>query len=338
MIRYSYAITDFRNFLQGLAALVKSELVEGRLNLPASLGKGYIQVIELPNGLQALVSDMTLAQDFLIERSKSSTEYYVLNCDIVTNNRKLYVDVDDDRMERKGDDLSVMYLLSFLSDMNQFATAGTNFSSVKVLISREWLAQYLRIEQLEQVLQRYLALKARSVHIREIDYETRVLMNEILHPDENSPVGAAYFQNRLMMVVENFFSWMYDQLSVTELQIRMTREDIDQMIKVEEILMKDLSNAPTIKELSVIAAMSPSKLKKQFKDVYGMPIYEYFQKIRMQKARDLLMEGNRTIKAVGMELGFSNLSNFSLAFKKEHQVLPSELLKMTQLEKIDKLN
>ena len=336
MIRYSYAITDFHNFLKGLSTLVKTDVEGGRLDIPPMLGKGYMQVFDLPNGLQAMVSDISLSQDFLIERSKSNTEFYVLNCDIVTNSRQLYVDVDEDRMERKGDDLAVMYLLSFLSDLNQFASAGTRFSSVRVLISREWLGRYLKIDQLDQVLQRYLALKAKSVHIREIDYETRVLMNEILHPDQQSPVGAAYFQNRIMMMVENFFTWMYDQLSVTELQIRMTREDIDQMMKVEEVLMKDLSHAPTIKELSVIAAMSPSKLKKQFKDVYGLPVYEYFQKIRMQKARDLLLEGNRTIKAVGMELGFSNLSNFSLAFKKEHQLLPSELLKISQLEKIDK--
>lgn len=311
-------------------------MIEGKLVFPSFLGNGYMQFIDLPNGLQALISDFSLEQDFLIERSKSDTEFYVLNCDIVTNSRKLYIDVDNDRMERKGDDLAVMYLLSFLSDMNQFATGGTKFSSVRVLISRDWLGQYLKIEQLDQVLQRYLALKSKSVHIREIDYETRSLMNEILNPDTSSPVGAAYFQNRIMMMVENFFTWMYDQLSVTELQIRMTREDIDQMIKVEEVLMKDISHAPTIKELSVIAAMSPSKLKKQFKDVYGMPIYEYFQKLRMQKAHDLLMEGNRTIKAVGIELGFSNLSNFSLAFKKEHRVLPSELLKMSQLGRIDK--
>jgi AraC-like DNA-binding protein len=77
--------------------------------------------------------------------------------------------------------------------------------------------------------------------------------------------------------------------------------------------------------------MSPSKLKKQFKDVYGMPIYEYFQKNRMQKAREMLLEGNRSVKAVGMELGFSNLSNFSLAFKKEFDELPSELLKSNAL-------
>ena len=331
MIRYSYAITDFHQFLNGFATQVNADVKEGKLDLPDSIGKGYMSVIDLPNGLQAIISDFILSTDLLIERSKSNTEFYVLSCDVVSNNRNLYVDVDDESMERTGDDLAVMYLLSFLSDLNQFATAGTHFSSVRILINREWLARYLKIEQLDQVLQRYLALKAKSIHIREIDFETKALLGEILHPDEHSPVGLAYFQNRIMMMLENFFTWMYNQLSVTELQIRMTREDIDQMIKVEEILMKDLSSAPTIKELSRYAAMSPSKLKKQFRDVYGLPVYEYFQKLRMQKAKEFLLEGDKTVKAVGMQMGFSNLSNFSLAFKKEHKLLPSEVLKSRHL-------
>jgi AraC-like DNA-binding protein len=300
------------------------------LTLPESIGHGYLKSVDLPNGLQALIGNFTLHQDLLIERSKTNMEYYVFICDRVTNHKKLYVDVDQDRMEGKGHRMEVMYLLSFLSDLNQFASAGTHLESVRVIISREWLARYLRIDQLENVLQRYLSLKAKSIHIREMDFETKTLMNEILNPPDVSPVETAFLQNRIMMMVENFFSWMYDQLSVMEMQIHMTRDEIEQMMKVEESLTGDLSNETTIKQLSVQAAMSPSKLKKQFKDVYGFPIYEYFQKKRMEKARAMLLEGNRTIKAVGRELGFSNLSNFSVAFRKEHQLLPSELLKIRE--------
>ena len=120
-------------------------------------------------------------------------------------------------------------------------------------------------------------------------------------------------------------------MSVNGLRIRMSREEIEQMMRVEEQLLASLSEPPTISQLARDAAMSPSKLKKQFKDVFGLPVYEYFQKKRMQKARELLLEGNRSIKSVGMELGFSNLSNFSMAFRKEFGKLPSEMLKSLAL-------
>jgi AraC-like DNA-binding protein len=124
---------------------------------------------------------------------------------------------------------------------------------------------------------------------------------------------------------------MYQQMSVTELKIRMNREEIEQMLKIEELLLADMAKAPTINQLAREAAMSPSKLKKQFKDVFGQPIYEYYQKKRMQKARELLQEGNRSVKSVGIEMGFANLSNFSLAFRKEFGELPSDVIKSLPL-------
>ena len=47
----------------------------------------------------------------------------------------------------------------------------------------------------------------------------------------------------------------------------------------------------------------------------------------MQKARIMLLTGEHSIKDVGYTLGYANLSNFTLAFKKEFKMLPSDLLK-----------
>jgi AraC-like DNA-binding protein len=41
----------------------------------------------------------------------------------------------------------------------------------------------------------------------------------------------------------------------------------------------------------------------------------------------LLKTGNFSVKQVGMTIGFSNLSNFAKAFKKEFGILPKEMLK-----------
>jgi AraC-like DNA-binding protein len=83
---------------------------------------------------------------------------------------------------------------------------------------------------------------------------------------------------------------------------------------------------PTIKELAREAAMSESKLKKIFKTVYGLPPYEYYQRQRMEKARLMLLSGNYSVKDIGYTLGYANLSNFTLAFKKVFGKVPSQLL------------
>ncbi len=331
MIRFRFALTTFQELLQEMSETLSAPLQDDTLFLPASAGSGYMKAVSLPNGLEAFIGDFTIKQDLLWERVRFNKEFYVFICDKAEHVKKFVVDIDQDRLEKKDAQFSAMYLLSYLSDLSQFATAGTHISTLRVILNKDWLAKYLRIDQLDEVLQRYLALKSKSVHVRDFDFDSQQLINEILHPDKDSPVEKAFVQNRIMMLLENFFSWLYQQMSVMELKIKMSREEIDQITVVEQELLSNLAQAPTISQLARQAAMSPSKLKKQFKDVYGSPIYEYFQKNRMQKAREMLLEGNRSVKAVGMELGFSNLSNFSLAFKKEFDELPSELLKSSAL-------
>nr|MBP9215318.1 helix-turn-helix transcriptional regulator [Chitinophagaceae bacterium] len=91
--------------------------------------------------------------------------------------------------------------------------------------------------------------------------------------------------------------------------------------------LKDFSVVPPgIPKLARMAAMSPSKLKTSFRDVYGLPIYQYFQKHRMNKAKAMLLSQKYNVREVGIDVGFSNLSNFAKAFKKSFDQLPSDIL------------
>jgi len=101
---------------------------------------------------------------------------------------------------------------------------------------------------------------------------------------------------------------------------------IKRMMQVESILVSNLSvSPPTIPALARTAMMSETKLKNLFKMIYGMGLYEYYQKNRMLRARQLLKSKRYSVKETGMALGFKNLSNFTIAYKKEFNSLPSEM-------------
>jgi AraC-like DNA-binding protein len=46
----------------------------------------------------------------------------------------------------------------------------------------------------------------------------------------------------------------------------------------------------------------------------------------MNKAKAMLLSKKYNVKEVGMDLGYSNLSNFAKAFRKSFDQLPSDLL------------
>jgi AraC-like DNA-binding protein len=77
-----------------------------------------------------------------------------------------------------------------------------------------------------------------------------------------------------------------------------------------------------------MALMSATKLKNIFKKAFGMSMYEYYQKNRMHKAKELLCSGKYSVSQVGVMIGYRNLSNFSNAFKKEFNYLPKDFNKI----------
>jgi AraC-like DNA-binding protein len=58
-----------------------------------------------------------------------------------------------------------------------------------------------------------------------------------------------------------------------------------------------------------------------------MKLYEFYNRNRLETAKEMLKTGNYSVKQVGYNIGFSNLSNFAKAFKKEFGLLPKDMMK-----------
>jgi AraC-like DNA-binding protein len=61
-----------------------------------------------------------------------------------------------------------------------------------------------------------------------------------------------------------------------------------------------------------------------------MKLYEFYNRNRLEKAKEMLKTGHFSVKQVGYDIGFSNLSNFAKAFKKEFGLLPKDMLRSKQ--------
>ena len=99
------------------------------------------------------------------------------------------------------------------------------------------------------------------------------------------------------------------------------------MRHIEQILSSRLEGFPSLESLAQEVFMSTSKLKTLFKEVYGFTLYDYYNKNRLQRAKEMLVTGQYSIKQAGCEIGFSNLSHFAKAFKKEYGVLPRDMVR-----------
>jgi len=84
-----------------------------------------------------------------------------------------------------------------------------------------------------------------------------------------------------------------------------------------------LSSPPTIEQLARETGLNQLKIKQGFKVLFGTTTYGLFQRERMERALTLLQTNSVTETA--SLLGYSNISHFSSAFRKQFGVLPSRV-------------
>nr|WP_281350356.1 AraC family transcriptional regulator [Fulvivirga lutimaris] len=85
-------------------------------------------------------------------------------------------------------------------------------------------------------------------------------------------------------------------------------------------------DVPNIETLASLASMSTTKFKLLFKQLFGSSPIQYHHKIRMEYAKDELITKRKTPTELSYEFGYSHPSNFTTAFKKYFNELPSNYL------------
>lgn len=104
----------------------------------------------------------------------------------------------------------------------------------------------------------------------------------------------------------------------------------DLVMKVKRIrndIENNLKDRKTIDYYARAEGMSASTLKKCFKELSGDSLYSYKRKCRMKKARELLLEADKSIYQIAEEVGYAESSMFAKAFKKMHGITPNEYRK-----------
>lgn len=94
--------------------------------------------------------------------------------------------------------------------------------------------------------------------------------------------------------------------------------------KIIEYMHENIYKKVTLIELSEMVQLSPTYLSRSFKETTGYSVIEFFNKMKIDKAKELIIDGNKKIKEVAGAVGFTDEFYFSRLFKKVEGVSPSE--------------
>jgi len=96
------------------------------------------------------------------------------------------------------------------------------------------------------------------------------------------------------------------------------------IILAKDYLIRDLKIVPKIEDIAKLMKISEKKLKQEFKEMYGQPIYTFFLNHKLNVAKQLLSENKLSIQEVGETIGYANSSHFIAAFKKKFNLTPKK--------------
>src|SRR4051812_29040480 len=314
---------DFTDLLHIIADHFKAKVANLQFSINPALGKGYFWAAKLPSGITIIVSDTCLRENLTIERPDGGNHYFSLQF-----NEEVADETDVPVKGRRNDQefQSFVKLSHTLVPETFVFPAIKRQRSVKFFFNKNHLSSLLSKQALDVVLGQHFPLEMKSENLEPIATEYRVMLDDLWTDNINQPLRLNYIQNRVLLLLEKYIVKLHYRRDVQGKKVRRSEDETLRLMKVEALLVKNFAiNPPTIDELARISAMSNTKLKKDFKALYGLPIYEYFQKNRMLKAKSLLALGEYTIKEVGQMVGYSNLSHFANTFKKEFGFLPSEI-------------
>jgi AraC-like DNA-binding protein len=88
------------------------------------------------------------------------------------------------------------------------------------------------------------------------------------------------------------------------------------------VLARDLARRWTLAEVAAEVGVSPIYLTQSFREVEGVPLYQYQLRLRLARALDLLRE-YEDLTELGLHLGFSSHSHFTASFQRMYGRTPS---------------
>ncbi len=126
--------------------------------------------------------------------------------------------------------------------------------------------------------------------------------------------------------VLELLAYYFDQIEEGS-KTEFNPDELNRMLEAQKIIMENMSQPPSLSELSRMVGVNSNKLKKNFKQIFGIPVFKYLQLQRLQKAHQLLKEKEISVQEAAWQVGYESMGSFSNAFYRMYGFRPSALAK-----------
>jgi AraC family transcriptional regulator, exoenzyme S synthesis regulatory protein ExsA len=99
----------------------------------------------------------------------------------------------------------------------------------------------------------------------------------------------------------------------------------EKSLSFKTVMEKNICSHLNLEEIAFLCNMSLSTFKRQFTQIYQVSPGKWFQRMRLNRAREILNANKVKPSEIYMDFGYDSLSNFSAAFKNEFGYSPKHV-------------
>ncbi|GAB3919919.1 helix-turn-helix transcriptional regulator [Larkinella terrae] len=301
--------------LTRLAAVLGAEVKNRRLIIPEQYGSGYCAGFVFNEHIRLMIMNYKLKEDLEVE-----------NPDVNGAERRILFKfqnvIPKPDAAPNGRQIPSVFIATSRINAHAVIPVHSNTSVINIEVDAGYLQGLFDLSEKSPVLQSLLE-NAQPLLFEEMVFPSLLpIVEEMVNESVAEPFELFF----LRVKAEELICRLLMELEKRDGKqlYALNSQDIQVIYKLKEQVLDHLETPPVISDLAARAHMSPTKLKRLFRQIFGTSIFSYYQTFRMKEAARLLQSEKRSVSEVGYQLGFTNLSHFSRIFEKHIGLKPKK--------------
>ncbi|WP_298512147.1 helix-turn-helix domain-containing protein [uncultured Kordia sp.] len=139
-----------------------------------------------------------------------------------------------------------------------------------------------------------------------------------------SEAPAIFMENLLSVKFEELLLYLINKYGST-FKLYLQSLIVQETSSFKKIVESKIHSNLKLEEIAFLCNMSLSTFKRHFIKEYSVSPGKWLQNKRLQKAKEMLEQGDCKPSDIYLDFGYNNLSNFSIAFKNKFGFSPSKV-------------
>jgi len=243
----------------------------------------------------------------------------------ITNQSKVAFNFEHCAVNLTANNSNMVYFKD--EHMNLLFNVPPQSELIVILISLEYFHSLFSIDG--NLLFKYNSLKGENpiIEAKEINATIKLILNQITTRQTNEVLRPIFIKGKVYELLSYYFSTTTTDNNSESCPYIANEETISKIKHAKQLIIKEMINPPSLSELAKEVGLNIKKLKSEFKEVYGVPVFTFLLNYKMELGKQLLLEQQLNVNEIALQLGYSTSSHFIAAFKRKYGITPKQFSK-----------